>query len=96
MPARKPAAEKPRPAKERPRKLTFKEERELDELPERIAALEEEQAALHATLADPEFYKSAGAEVARLNARLAELERELEDAYARWEELEALAESVKN
>lgn len=86
----KPAAEKARPPKERPRKLSFKEERELAALPDRIAALEEEQDRLHTTLADPGFYKSAGAEVAAVNARLEELERDLAGAYARWEELEAL------
>jgi len=94
-PAKKPLPDKPKPAKERPRKLTFKENQELAALPERIAALEEEQASLHATLADPAFYRDAGAEVARLNARLAELEGELEEAYGRWEELEGLAESAK-
>jgi ATP-binding cassette subfamily F protein uup len=85
-----------KPQKERPRKLTFKEERELAELPERIAALEVEQAALLQTLADPAFYRSAGGEVAHCNERLAGLELELAAAYARWEELEQLAESLKN
>lgn len=89
--ASKPAREKARPPKERPRKLSFKEERELAAQPDRIAALEEEQGGLHTTLADPGFYKSAGAEVAAINARLEELEQELAAAYARWEELEALA-----
>jgi ATP-binding cassette subfamily F protein uup len=77
--------------KERPRKLSFRETRELAELPERIGALEAEQETLHATLADPDFYKSAGAEVARLNERLAVIEQELVAVYARWEELESLA-----
>ncbi|KAB0667315.1 ATP-binding cassette domain-containing protein [Oryzomonas japonica] len=86
----KPAQEKGRSQKERPRKLSFKEERELTALPDRIAALEEEQGRLHATLADPDFYKSAGAEVAAINTRLGELEQELAAAYGRWEELEAL------
>ncbi|HEY5974590.1 MAG TPA: ATP-binding cassette domain-containing protein, partial [Geobacteraceae bacterium] len=86
----KPSPEKVKPAKDRPRKLTFKEERELEGLPERIAALEEEQGQLHATLADPEFYRSAGTEVAQLNGRLAELETELAAVYERWEELESL------
>jgi ATP-binding cassette subfamily F protein uup len=75
---------------EKPRKLSFKEERELEALPERIHQLEEEQERLHATLADPEFYRGAGAEVAAFNSRLEELEGELETAYARWEELEGL------
>jgi ABC transport system ATP-binding/permease protein len=86
----RPPQEKTRPQKERPRKLSFKEERELAALPERIAVIEEEQVRLHATLADPGFYKSAGAEVGAINARLEELEKELAVAYARWEELETL------
>jgi ABC transport system ATP-binding/permease protein len=82
--------EKRKPAAERPRKLSWKEERELEALPDRIAALEGEQEDIHRTLADPEFYRSAGAETAKLNGRLAELDAELEQAFARWEELEAL------
>lgn len=88
--ATKPAAEKGKPQKERARKLSFKEERELEALPDRIAALEEEQQRLHATLADPEFYKNAGPEVATLTARLEELDAELLAAYERWEQLEAV------
>jgi ATP-binding cassette subfamily F protein uup len=88
--ASRPTLEKTRPQKERPRKLSFKEERELAALPERIASIEEEQGRLHATLADPGFYKSAGAEVTAINARLEALEKELAAAYARWEELETL------
>jgi ATP-binding cassette subfamily F protein uup len=84
------APEKARPQKERPRKLSFKEERELETLPERIAGLEEEQGQLHTRLSDPEFYKSAGTEIASINARLAALETELALIYQRWEELEGL------
>ncbi len=90
--AAKPVPEKPRKAAERPRKLTFKEERELEGLPERIAGLEEEQETLHQNLADPEFYRTAGAEVATINARLELLEQELAAAYQRWEELEGIRE----
>jgi ATP-binding cassette subfamily F protein uup len=88
--AAKPVQEKGKPQKERPRKLSFKEERELEGLPERITTLEAEQEQIHSTLADPEFYKNAGPEVARLNSRLEELDAELLASYARWEELEAL------
>jgi ATP-binding cassette subfamily F protein uup len=88
-PVEKPR-EKGRPDKEKVRKLTFKEERELEALPGTIATLEAEQAALHERLADPEFYKSAGAEVTTVNERLAALETELETVYARWEELESV------
>jgi len=88
--AQKPMQEKAKPQKERPRKLSFKEERELEALPDRIAELEQEQGQMHVTLADPEFYKNAGPEVVRLNARLETLDAELVAAYERWEELEAL------
>jgi ATP-binding cassette subfamily F protein uup len=85
-----PAQEKTRPQKERPRKMSFNDQRELEALPERISTLEQEQEQLHATMADPEFYKSAGAGVVQVNTRLAELEQELTAAYERWEELESL------
>ena len=86
----KAGAEKGRPQKERARKLSFKDERELEALPDRIAALEAEQAELHARLSDPEFYKSAGTEVTSINGRLAALEQELEATYLRWDELESM------
>ena len=73
----KSAAPKPRKQAERPRKLSFKEERELEGLPERIGLLEAEQEELLKRLADPEFYRAAGSEVAAVNARLAALEQEL-------------------
>jgi ATP-binding cassette subfamily F protein uup len=75
--------------KERPRKLSFKEERELEALPARIGELEAEQAELHATLADPDFYKTDGSRVGALNERLAALDAALAAAYERWELLES-------
>jgi len=89
-PLLKVAQEKPRRQAERPRKLSFKEERELESLPDLIAGLEEEQERLHTTLADPNMYKSGGTEIGLLNTRLETLEQELAEAYQRWEELEAL------
>jgi ATP-binding cassette subfamily F protein uup len=87
-PAR-PGADPGTRAPERPRRLTFKETRELEALPDRIAALEAEQSSLHLTLADPAYYRSAGEAVVTLTARLAQLELELAESYRRWEELEA-------
>jgi ATP-binding cassette subfamily F protein uup len=81
-----------KPKKERPRKLTFKEKRELDELPLKIEALEAEVAELHGKIADPEFYRTEGAAVADVNARLEGLERELATTYNRWAELDALTD----
>ncbi len=69
-------------------KLTYKEQKELDELPGRIERLESEQAALHAEMANPEFYLKAGPELAAASSRLAKMEAELQTAYSRWEELE--------
>jgi ATP-binding cassette subfamily F protein uup len=89
-PAALPVQEKQRSRMVGPRKLTFKEEHELEALPERIGQLEGEQEKLHLTLADPEFYKNAGTEVVKLNARLAAIEKELAEAYCRWEELETI------
>jgi len=82
------ASDSPRAAKAR--KLTNKEQKELAELPARIEALEKEQTELTAKLADPVFYKTAGAKFAEVKARLDAIEAEHAKAFARWEELEAL------
>ena len=78
-----------------PRKLTFKETRELEELPGRIETLEQEQKLLYDAMADESFYKDDGNDVAKANARLGELEQLLKDAYGRWEELEVLREEYE-
>jgi ATP-binding cassette subfamily F protein uup len=77
------------PIQPKAEKLSFKENRELAELPARIEALETDQAELHERLSDPAFYQAAREEVAAVKARLAALESELETVYARWEALEA-------
>ncbi len=71
------------------KKLNNKERAELDTLPARIEALETEQAELAAKLADPIFYKTAGAKFAEVKSRLETVEREHAAAFARWEELES-------
>lgn len=74
------------------RKLSFKETRELEALPQTIAALEKEKAEIIAVLSSPEFYARGNpAQVTATNTRLAALEKELDEAYGRWEELEKLA-----
>jgi ATP-binding cassette subfamily F protein uup len=75
-------------APKKSRKLTNRERAELEAWPKKIEALEAEQTALTAQLADPVFFKKAGAEVARATGRLHDLEQELAAAYARWAELE--------
>jgi len=71
-------------------KLSYKDQRELDQLPERIESLEAELAARQAALADPALYREDGAKVAAAKAALASVEETLATAYARWDELEAL------
>ena len=72
-------------------KLTWKEERELEALPEKIEQLELEQSELHAAMADPSFFKQDGGSIAETTVRLEAIATELETALARWEELESRA-----
>jgi ATP-binding cassette subfamily F protein uup len=83
--------EQQRTRPERPRKLTFKEQRELEALPQQIESLEAEQQALYHAMADPEFYKGEAHAIVEAKARLEALEQELEEAYQRWEALEAIS-----
>jgi ATP-binding cassette subfamily F protein uup len=85
-----PAAKPAEPAT-RGSRLSFKEKRELEALPDRIAGLEAEQAALQARLGDPSLYQQAPQEVAALKARLDAVDGEIEDALLRWEALETRA-----
>lgn len=86
-----------KPGKERPPKektrLSYKETRELEELPQRIEKLEEEKNLLIATLNDPEFQVETDAvTIIATNDKLEKQEDELDEAYKRWEELEELVE----
>jgi ATP-binding cassette subfamily F protein uup len=69
------------------RKLSFKEQRELDGLPERIAALETEQRDIATLLADGTLYASDNARALGLAARSAKIDDELLTALERWETL---------
>jgi ATP-binding cassette subfamily F protein uup len=79
------------PAKPVAKKLTWKEERELETLPEKIEQLEAEQSELHTAMADPAFFKQDGAAIAETTSRLEVVVAEIETALARWEELESRA-----
>lgn len=72
-----------------PKKLGYKEQRELTELPARIEALEQQQRDLHQKLSEPAFYQNNSEKVASLKTQLVDLESELEATYARWEALES-------
>ena len=71
----------------KPRKLSYKEQRELDALPAHIAALETEQSTLRTALADPQIYVDDPAKAAALHQRDAEIEEALMQALERWETL---------
>jgi ABC transport system ATP-binding/permease protein len=82
----------PKKPQTRPRppalKMTFKEERELEALPEKIKSLEEDKKYIYRSLADPAFYRGDGSDVKSANSRLQVIESELTEAYLRWEFLE--------
>ncbi len=76
---------------EQKRKLTYKEKKDLEELPGQIERLELEQGELQAKLGDPDLYKRGDSdEIQSAKSRLEEVEAKLEVAYDRWAELEEI------
>ena len=71
--------------------MSFKEKKELEELPRRIEVLEQEQSKLSALLADPVFYAKPARETRPTMDRVTAIEAELAKMYVRWEALEAKA-----
>ncbi|MDE3155426.1 MAG: ATP-binding cassette domain-containing protein [Acidobacteriota bacterium] len=71
------------------RKLSYNEKRELEQLPARIDALEAEQQQLNEQVSGEGFYRESPETINRTLARLADLERELVEAYARWDALDS-------
>lgn len=78
----KPAAKK---------KLSFKEQRELEQLPARIEALETAMVALQAAMGTAEFYQQNASAITAKQQELQTLETQLEQAFTQWEMLEQLA-----
>ncbi len=70
------------------KKPTYREQKELEQLPVQIEALEREHAQLSASISDPHFYRQPADSITQTLARLDALKNELHDAYARWEELD--------
>ncbi|MGH8496225.1 MAG: ribosomal protection-like ABC-F family protein [Gammaproteobacteria bacterium] len=76
----------------RPKKLSYKFKRELEQLPRKIASLEAEIAGLEAEIADPAFYAQSFEDIVQPTlARLDAQRHELEKHFERWAELEALS-----
>jgi ATP-binding cassette subfamily F protein uup len=80
--------EKSAPAK----KLSYKDQRELDALPQKIEMLETELQQIQQMLSDPTLYQQQPDKVAELTARMTEVETEQSHCYERWETLEAMQE----
>ena len=90
-PVTKPPPARPEPRQsppQRTRRLTYKERRELEALPQRIESLEAELGELHQLTGPPAFYRQAPAEIIRVKSRLQSLQNDVAEAYRRWEELE--------
>jgi ATP-binding cassette subfamily F protein uup len=92
--AAKPAAKAAAPAAvaapaAKKAKLSYKEQRELEELPLLIASLEDEQSAITAQLNAPDFYKTNPADAKRINVRFEEIDQLLIEALEKWELIEA-------
>ena len=73
------------------KKLSYKEQRDLETLPDLIAQLENEQKSITERLTDAALYTQQPEEVKRLNQRFEEIDGLLMDALERWEAIEARA-----
>jgi ATP-binding cassette subfamily F protein uup len=78
------------PAPQPRRKMSYKETKELESLPGIIEALETEIQGLNDTMAHPDFYQQNKGEIQAQQVLFEQKQTALENAYARWESLEAL------
>lgn len=85
--ARKKTAAKPAP-KKASAKLSYKDQRELEQLPATIEQLEQTLEALHAEMTAPDFYKQDADTLKNAQEALTDTEAALENAFARWDALE--------
>jgi ATP-binding cassette subfamily F protein uup len=85
----------PKKGTPKPNKLSYKDQRALEQLPQQIEALEGELEQLHARLGDPALYQGPADAVMAARSRLAEVEAELAECYDRWEALEAAQEALR-
>jgi ATP-binding cassette subfamily F protein uup len=90
-----PVSAAPTPAApSKPRKLKWKEERELEAIESLILTAEEEVSRLETLFSQPNFYAESGQQWAQLEAQLAAARHEVARLYARWQELELLQEAT--
>jgi len=76
-------------------KLSYKDQKELDELPQKIEALELEKNEIEERFCDPDYFNRDGEAFVKDQNRLAELEKELSHSYERWDELETRQAELK-
>jgi ATP-binding cassette subfamily F protein uup len=88
-PESRAASPEPRVPGGETKKLSYREQRELEALPGRIESLEAEQRTLNGKIADPDFYSEPADVIKGAVGRLEALEAELADVYARWDALDA-------
>ena len=89
-----PKSVRPRPKDSAPKKLSFKEQHELDALPGKITALETAKAQLEKVLADPDLFANDRNAYESAAQKLGEVETAIAAAEDRWLELEALQEEI--
>ena len=93
----KPVSDSPKPKSSvrKTKKLSYKDQRELDSLPAEIETLETALAELQEQVNDPEFFKQTADSTAATLATLSETEETLSRKYARWDELESMLEDTQ-
>ena len=85
----KPQSSAPLPAPKERRKLSYKEQRELDGMEEAIAAAEEKVSEIETCFSDPDFFAKYGSRAAELQRQLDDAKAECARLYERWDELES-------
>ncbi len=80
--------------KKRPSKLSYKQQKELETLPMKIENLEQEKQQLYAMMSDVQLYKNDARKIADAKKRLQAIEKEINENFNRWEELESLQQTL--
>ena len=81
---------------EKAKKLSFKEKKDLDEMPLLIEKLEKEQSELYTLMSDPEYFKKSPEDMKLNDDRSDQIKQELATAYDRWEYLDQLNKEIEN
>jgi ATP-binding cassette subfamily F protein uup len=88
-PAKLKSSAEQKPAETKKSKLSYKDQRELGNLPAKIEKLEQQLSLLEQQLSEPGFYQSDQEQIKHVTGELEKVQAQLELAYNRWDELEA-------